>query len=166
MNTFAQSILLSGLALIYTSSFDGFITQESIPVGQRVPETKAQAHEPMYPPLCKTMSSSRVFTRTELFFGLAKPDGSEVTEAEFQRFLNREVTPRFPDGLTLLSGRGQFKNSGGVIVREPSRLLIVLYPIEALNRSSQKIEQISKAYKDAFREESVLRTDEQTCVSF
>jgi hypothetical protein len=60
MNTFAQSILLSRFALIYTSSFDGFITQKSIPLGQRVPETKAQAHEPTYSPPCKTLLSSSV----------------------------------------------------------------------------------------------------------
>ena len=27
--------------------------------------------------------------------------GGEVSEAEFQKFLDREITPRFPDGLTV-----------------------------------------------------------------
>lgn len=30
-----------------------------------------------------------------------------VTDEEFSQFLNDEVTPRFPDGLTLLKGYGQ-----------------------------------------------------------
>src|SRR5688500_2481254 len=46
------------------------------------------------------------FIRTELFFGTAKPNGV-VTDEEFLLFLDQEVTPRFPDGLTLLKGDGQ-----------------------------------------------------------
>src|SRR2546430_9786130 len=42
--------------------------------------------------------------RTELYFGSNKPDRTVVTEAQFQRFLNEEITPRFPDRLTLLAG--------------------------------------------------------------
>src|SRR5262245_53088135 len=38
------------------------------------------------------------FARTELYFGTARPDGA-VSEAEFREFLDRVVTPRFPDGL-------------------------------------------------------------------
>src|SRR5215207_3250304 len=40
------------------------------------------------------------FLRTELFFGSSRPDGSMVTEAQFTQFLDQEITPRFPDGLT------------------------------------------------------------------
>jgi hypothetical protein len=48
------------------------------------------------------------FTRTELFFGSLKPDGSVVSEDAFLGFLTAEITPRFPNGLTLLTGLGQF----------------------------------------------------------
>jgi hypothetical protein len=103
--------------------------------------------------------------RTELFFGLGKPDGAEVTELEFQQFLTREVSPQFPDGLTLLSGRGQFKDASGQIVKEPARILIVVYPMARSHNLSQHIERIRNAYKKAFHQGSVLRTDELTCVS-
>lgn len=59
------------------------------------------------------------FARTELFFGTARPDGL-VLEEEFPAFMDEEVTPRFPDGLTLLKGDGQFKESDGVIGNEQS----------------------------------------------
>lgn len=42
--------------------------------------------------------------RTELYFGTGKPDGSAVTSQEFEDFVDEIVTPRFPDGLTLLTG--------------------------------------------------------------
>jgi hypothetical protein len=124
--------------------------------------------------LCKNSPFSGTFIRTELFFGLSKSGRSTVTEREFQQFVNREVTPRFPDGLTLLSGSGQFENSSNKIVRESANLLILIYPADKLSPSdtepttsrTQKIEQIRKAYKVAFKQESVLRSDEPACVSF
>jgi hypothetical protein len=108
------------------------------------------------------------FFRTELYFGSNKPDGSAVTPEEFQRFVDNEITPRFPDGLTLLTGLGQFRGSSGVIQKERSMLLILLYPVDTARRSGEKIEQIRTAYERAFQQESVLRADEPLpeCVSF
>jgi hypothetical protein len=108
------------------------------------------------------------FLRTELYFGSSKPDGSVVTAEQFQYFLDHEITPRFPDGLTLITGLGQFKGSSGTIQRERSMLLILLYPVESARASGQKIEDIRDAYEKAFKQESVLRADEPLpeCVSF
>lgn len=106
-----------------------------------------------------------LWNRTELFFGSLKPDGSVVSEKKFQRFIDEEVTPRFPDGLTVLTGNGQFRNSAGVILKERSMVLILLYPLDVAD-ASQKIEAIRAAYKLAFQQESVLRVDSQANVSF
>ena len=100
------------------------------------------------------------FIRTELFFGTEKPDGSEVTAKEWKKFLNNEITPRFPDGLTVLTGSGQFRDSSGEIIKETSRVLILLYPVETQAESSVMIEQIREAYKQAFQQQSVLRADD------
>ena len=62
------------------------------------------------------------FARTELFFGTARPDGV-VTKEEFLVFIDQEVTPRFPDGLTILDGHGQFRGADGVLVKENSFVL-------------------------------------------
>jgi hypothetical protein len=112
--------------------------------------------------------STAPFLRTELYFGSNKPDGSVVTEEQFQQFLDREITTRFPDGLTLLTGLGQFRGSNGVLQRERSMVLILLYPAQAARSSEQKIEEIRDAYKRQYRQESVLRADEPRpeCVSF
>lgn len=108
------------------------------------------------------------FIRTELFFGTRKPNGLEVSAREWRLFLRQKVTPEFPDGLTVLMGTGQFRNSSGRIVRENSILLILLYPAQAQSASTEKIERIRQAYKRAFRQESVLRVDDPqpVCVSF
>jgi hypothetical protein len=108
--------------------------------------------------------------RSELFFGTAKPDGSEVTEAEWTAFLAAEVTPRFPDGLTVLEAAGQWQGEDGEVVRERSKQLILLYPSEATVEAGEKIEAIRAAYETAFAQESVLRADDgepaPVCVSF
>ncbi|UFP94567.1 DUF3574 domain-containing protein [Gloeobacter morelensis MG652769] len=113
---------------------------------------------------CQEELGGELFFRTELFFGLSKSDGSQVSEAEFQGFVDTVVTPLFPDGLTLLTGQGQFKDSTGTIIEEGSKLLILLYPFS--RESSAKVNQVREAYKDSFQQQSVLRTDEQSCLSF
>jgi uncharacterized protein DUF3574 len=100
------------------------------------------------------------FIRTELFFGRNKPDGKEVSRKEFDGFLSGFVTERFPDGLTVLNGRGQFLNSEGDVERERSVVLILLYPVSARNEKSIKIEEIREEYKTRFQQQSVLRVDD------
>ena len=99
------------------------------------------------------------FLRTELYFGTGKADGSAVTEEEWQKFLSEEVTPRFPGGFTVLTGYGQFRDSGGKIARENSFVLILLYPWKMRKSSSRKIEQIRRAYIKTFQQQSVMRVD-------
>lgn len=92
-------------------------------------------------------------------------DGSRVGEKEYLAFIETEVTPRFPDGFTMLAGFGQFRNRTGAIVREPSMLVIIVYPASD-HLSNRKIEEIRRAYRLRFRQESVLRTDFLVGVDF
>ena len=85
--------------------------------------------------------------------------GSAAPARAIGSFLDECVTPRFPDGLTLLTGLGQFRGSNGVIVQERSMLLILLYPLQARRESSILIDEIRDAYKRIFLQESVLRSD-------
>lgn len=99
------------------------------------------------------------FLRTELFFGTAKADGSVVSEDEWKKFLADEVTPRFPNGFTVIAGDGQFRNDAGEIIREKSFVLIILYPLKTRRSDRRKIEEIRKAYVRAFQQQSVMRVD-------
>ena len=93
----------------------------------------------------------------------AKPDGV-VTDEQFMEFLDRIITPRFPDGLTLLKGNGQFRDGEGDIIKEESFVLILLYPLEEFHESSRRINVIREHYKDEFDQESVLRVDDPFAV--
>jgi hypothetical protein len=106
----------------------------------------------------------REMVRSELYFGLTRPGGGQVTEADWQRFLAEQVTPRFPDGLTYLEGNGQWRGASGVVTREPSRVLILIHepgpgPVTA-------IEEIRALYRRQFDQESVLLTRAPVKVGF
>jgi hypothetical protein len=116
-------------------------------------------------PTPRPTTAAEVWVRTELYFGTDRAGGTPVTDAEFNDFLAREVTERFPDGLTLLSGYGQFRSSTGALIREKSFLLILFYPPQMQDANS-RIQQIRDRYKAAFGQESVLRTDGFTFLSF
>ena len=113
---------------------------------------------------CEERLGGQVWSRTELYFGLSRPDGPDITDGEFRSFLDAVVTPRFPDGLTLLTGDGQFRGSTGIIVQERSKLLILFYPWS--NARHRGIERIRALYKRDFHQEAVLRVDAESCVSF
>ena len=114
--------------------------------------------------ICRKVLEGEMFMRTELVFGMSRANGPDITEAEFQSFVDDQVTPRFPDGLTVLSGNGQFRDSRGTIVQEKSKLLILLYPFT--RASSKKVDDIRAEYQGMFQQQSVLRVDEEQCVSF
>jgi hypothetical protein len=110
------------------------------------------------------LAGSLNFARTELFFGTGREGAPPVTDAEFFAFLDEQITPRFPDGLTLLKGDGQFRNSAGVIIKEDSFVLILLYPVEDFREASKRINAIRNLYKAQFQQESVLRADDPFAV--
>lgn len=114
---------------------------------------------------CTNGEQAQLWARTELYFGRAKPDGSTVTDDEFRAFLDDIITPRFPNGLTVLSGAGQFRGSSGMITREEAMFVILHYPAREKN-SGTRIEEIRDRYRKTFQQESVLRVDGESCVSF
>jgi hypothetical protein len=67
------------------------------------------------------------YYRTELYCGRSKPDGGMVSDEEWEKFLADVVTPRFPDGFTILKGTGQYREKSGKIISEPSNVLVFLY---------------------------------------
>lgn len=106
--------------------------------------------------------------RSELYFGLGldgASTGAGVTEAQWREFLDREVTPRFPDGLTVFDAYGQWlgRNAG-----RPSRLrtkvLVILHEDSAERRAA--IDAIRLAWKSATHDRSVLLVSQRADVSF
>jgi hypothetical protein len=97
----------------------------------------------------------------ELVFGRNIGDSLGVSEADWNRFLEEEVTPRFPDGLTVMSASGQWR---GTVVQEPSKVLVLVLGDEA--KDKPRVSEIAAAYKQRFKQQSVLTMLRPACVSF
>ncbi|MFD7325101.1 DUF3574 domain-containing protein [Streptomyces sp. NPDC059875] len=109
----------------------------------------------------------KAYVETRLFFGTERPDGGPaVTDEQFMAFVDTEVTPGFPAGLTVQNGRGQWRDRNGTIERERSYELILLYPASEARLHDPRIEDIREAYRKAFGQESVARLDEPTLADF
>jgi hypothetical protein len=118
------------------------------------------------PRALQAAADSTTWVRTELYFGLARKDQPPVTDEQWQAFVDEQITPRFPDGLTIIPAQGQWREVG-VVVKEPSRLVIIFRPCAADAREANaKIESIRAAYKAAFNQTAVLRADALNAVSF
>ena len=109
---------------------------------------------------------------TQLYFGLGLADASDadekgkgVSEAAWRDFLDKEVTPRFPAGLSVVDVYGQWQ---GKRQKSPERLrskmLIVDYP--GTPENAAKIEAIRAAWKQKTGDQSVLKVSQRADVSF
>ena len=88
-----------------------------------------------------------------------------ISEAQWRAFLDKEVTPRFPDGLTVFDAYGQWLFRGAA---EPNRLrtkvLVILHEDSPQRRND--IEAIRLAWKQATKHQSVLWSRQPVEVSF
>jgi hypothetical protein len=115
------------------------------------------------PPLACT-GAAQAKTVVELYLGRNVAGGGTVTDGAFRRFLDAEVTPRLPDGFTVLDGRGQWRErDGGPITREATKVLVVAL---SDNRERQRVDEIAEAYKARFLQKSVLTIARPACVGF
>jgi hypothetical protein len=105
--------------------------------------------------------------RTELYFGIGPADDAHAAENErrWRDFLDREVTPRFPDGLSVYDVYGQWRSQGhSEIERLHSKELLILHADTAQHGAD--IEAIRGAWKRETGDQSVLRVTQAAEVSF
>jgi hypothetical protein len=104
---------------------------------------------------------------TRLYFGLGPADTPDkgVSEAAWREFLDKEVTPRFPAGLSVVDVYGQWQ---GKDEKAPGRIrskeLIIDYPETKANEA--KIQAIRVAWKQRTGDQSVMKVTEPADVSF
>jgi hypothetical protein len=99
-----------------------------------------------------------------LYFGMNKPSGGMVSEQEFSRFLEQEISPRFPEGLTLFEAKGQWLNGKGRIEQENSRVVEIV--CDDTPENQDKVAVIAAKYKSLFAQEAVMMIQSQPEVTF
>jgi hypothetical protein len=100
-----------------------------------------------------------------LLFGRNVEDRIRVSEADWHDFVAREVSPRFPDGFTVVDATGQWRDARrGSTVLESSKLIEIVLPGGDDDRI--KVDAIAEAYKRRFEQQSVGLIIGPACVRF
>ncbi len=101
----------------------------------------------------------------ELIFGRSIGGRIEVNDEQWMLFVDEEITPRFPDGLTVFDAAGQWRDkTSKKITRELSKIVLIVLPgtVDDLAR----LNEVVAAYKRSFRQQSVGMILRPACVSF
>ena len=109
---------------------------------------------------------------TKLYFGLGPANAPQkgVSDATWRAFLDAEVTPRFPAGLSVMDVYGQWLSKAGQTApgskpeRIRSKMLVIDYPQTPENEA--KVEAIRAAWKKRTGDQSVLKVTQAVDVSF
>lgn len=115
--------------------------------------------QPGVPPACTAPLKPAL--EIELYFGRDRQGGGEVSEAEWAAFLTDSVTPRFPDGLSVLNVEGQAREPSGRIVRERTKLLVVVVFDSPAHQG--RVREIVEAYNSRFGQHGVFRSEHPVC---
>ena len=95
----------------------------------------------------------------QLFLG-AKPP-AKVSDAELRRFVDAEVTPRFPAGVTVVDGGGQWSGDENRMIREAAKVVLIVLPDSG--DPVGKVEAVRAAYRTKFRQDSVVVMPPPSC---
>ena len=101
----------------------------------------------------------------ELMFGRNIGSRLGVNEADWSRFVDREIVSRFPNGLTMFNAAGQWRDEAtNKIVRERSKVVQIILPGQV--EDIARLNEIVAAYKRRFKQHSVVMIVRPSCVSF
>jgi len=142
------------LALVVANALFVAVVAPACSTARMPPRTPVSCRDP----------STKALVVTKLFFGLSSKDGRGVSDQAWDRFVAAAVTPRFPDGFTILKAHGQYRSAGGTTKAEASRVIVRVH--SGAPEDYRRIEAIAEEYRRAFDQESVLRADSEECGHF
>ena len=115
--------------------------------------------------LLDCLGGQRPGQMAELMFGRNIGRRLAVNEADWSRFVDREIISRFPSGLTMYNAAGEWRDGAtNKIVREPSKVVQIVLPGQA--EDIARLNEIVAAYKQRFKQQSVVMIVRPACVSF
>ena len=101
----------------------------------------------------------------ELIFGRSIGGSVGVSEEQWTQFVDDQITPRFPEGLTVFEAAGQWWDKANrKIIREPSKIVLIVLPGNP--EDSARLNDIVEAYKRSFGQQSVGVILRPACVAF
>jgi hypothetical protein len=101
-------------------------------------------------------------TTADLYFGRNVGAQEGVTDADWQRFVETDIAPRFPDGFTISDAVGAWQGNDGKPVRERTKRLSIVLK----GGDQPKLEALRAVYKARFRQDSVMLVETAGCAGF
>lgn len=115
-------------------------------------------------PACPLPGEER-YAIAQLFFGRDIPGRGPLTDAEWDNFVARAVTPQFPDGFTVTDGAGQwYDQESGKLIQERSKILLVAADPDSDLKT--RIGGVIAAYRAQFHERTVGVITSEACAAF
>ena len=101
----------------------------------------------VFPALAQTVErSDGAWYRLHLGTGV----GDKAVSTELLRsFIDKEITPKFPEGFTINDSRGQWKSDEYGLIRERTIVIDILCP--DTSESGEKVAAIARAYVERFK---------------
>lgn len=100
-----------------------------------------------------------------LFFGRSVPGGGQVSEQNWQRFVQTVVTPALPNGFTEVDASGSWLSPTGHATRhEATKLLLVSLPESP--GALAPVQSVRTAYQARFHQQLVGMIVSSGCASF
>ena len=97
----------------------------------------------------------------QLFFTAKAP--AKLDETALRLFVDQEVTPRFPDGVTVVDGGGQWKGAENQMIREAAKVVMIVLP--AKGDPTAEVEAVRMAYRARFKQEPLVVLPPPACVT-
>jgi hypothetical protein len=97
----------------------------------------------------------------QLFLGAKAP--AKLNDRDLSRFVDQEVTPRFPDGVTVVDGGGQWKGDANRMIRDAAKVVLIVLP--AKGDPHGQVEAVRAAYHQRFKQDSVVVMPPAACVA-
>lgn len=111
------------------------------------------------------LPTQKPMIEVDFYFGRDVAGRAGVTDAEWEDFAAREITPRFSDGFTMLDAQGQWRNpQSGTVTREASKLVRVIAP--GGGNLSARVEAVALAYRQRFHQDAVGVASAPVCAAF
>lgn len=112
-----------------------------------------------------SLPGGRPMLLATLFLGTEVPGRGPVSAQEWEEFAATVVTPRFPEGFTVLDGQGQWRDpASGRILREKTKILII--GAADTPATPQRLDEISAEWRGRFGQHSVGRVTRPACGGF
>jgi hypothetical protein len=103
--------------------------------------------------------------QTDMYFGLSRPDGTLISDEEWQSFADSILYRVLQNGSTTLSGTGRWWDTDQQqLIIEPAKVVTFIHRSDKLSKS--KMDSVCNLYKVMFQQQSVLMVDQKVKVTF